>query len=289
METHELMNLARRPRAFEASQRSIWTDPWIGPRLLDAQLDEGTDAASRRKRQREKALAWIEGLLPPRPARILDLGCGPGLYAESLARRGHELHGIDISGAAIEHARRSAREADLAIDYRRGDYLVEELGTGYDLAAMIYCDFGALAPAAGEILLDRLRGALAPGGLFVFDVFGPGLAAAKSPARSWYCCRGPGFWAEKPHLVLEEEFAFPEEKAFASQAIVLAEGGEPALYRTWDRYFDREGLGSLLEGAGYELLEIREDLVEANDFASSEVLFVAARLRAARASAEGRP
>ncbi|MBL8965578.1 MAG: class I SAM-dependent methyltransferase [Spirochaetaceae bacterium] len=283
MDAHTLLRLAARPALYETAPASIWTDPWIGQRLLAAQLDEGTDAATRRKGQRERALAWIEGKLARSPARVLDLGCGPGLYAEALAARGHALCGIDISAPAVAHARDSAARAGLSIDYRRGDYLKEELGGGWDLVMMIYCDFGALTPEAGESLLEKASRALAPGGLLVFDVFGPGLAEERKPGRGWYRSAGPGFWAERPHLVLEESFAYPEARALASQSLVLVEGeAEPRLYRTWDRWFDREGLEELLRGAGFEPEEIRGDLVEKNDFTSADVLFAAARPNATR-------
>jgi SAM-dependent methyltransferase len=45
-------------------------------------------------------------------ARVLDAGCGPGLYAEELVRRGADLVGVDASEAMVELAR--ARLGDRA-------------------------------------------------------------------------------------------------------------------------------------------------------------------------------
>ena len=56
-------------------------------------------------------IAWIEGLIGgifSAPARVLDVGCGGGLAAESLARRGHEVLGIDAAGEAIAAAKAHA-------------------------------------------------------------------------------------------------------------------------------------------------------------------------------------
>jgi ubiquinone/menaquinone biosynthesis C-methylase UbiE len=44
-------------------------------------------------------------MLPPRLGRILDLGCGPALLAESLLERAEEFWGIDISAQMIAHGR----------------------------------------------------------------------------------------------------------------------------------------------------------------------------------------
>jgi 2-polyprenyl-6-hydroxyphenyl methylase/3-demethylubiquinone-9 3-methyltransferase len=56
---------------------------------------------------------------------VLDIGCGAGLAAEALARRGFDVLGVDAAGAAIEAARAHAEGADLRLTYREG--LAEDL------------------------------------------------------------------------------------------------------------------------------------------------------------------
>lgn len=62
-------------------------------------------------------IGWIETLLHG-PTRILDVGCGAGLAAEALARKGHTVLGIDAAGEAIETARTHAEGQDLNLTYR---------------------------------------------------------------------------------------------------------------------------------------------------------------------------
>jgi 2-polyprenyl-6-hydroxyphenyl methylase/3-demethylubiquinone-9 3-methyltransferase len=50
--------------------------------------------------------------------RLLDVGCGAGLAAEALARRGHDVLGIDAAGEAIEAAVAHAAEQRLRLAYR---------------------------------------------------------------------------------------------------------------------------------------------------------------------------
>ena len=66
-------------------------------------------------------IGWIEALLPG-PSRILDVGCGAGLAAEALARRGHDVLGIDAAGAAIEAARVHAEAARAAGTHAEGTH-----------------------------------------------------------------------------------------------------------------------------------------------------------------------
>ncbi len=53
-----------------------------------------------------------------RGQRVLDVGCGGGLLAESLARAGAQVTAIDMADAMIETARLHALESGLEIDYR---------------------------------------------------------------------------------------------------------------------------------------------------------------------------
>src|ERR1700722_13081683 len=72
---------------------------------------------------------WIEGLIGRifgAPTRLLDVGWGGGLAAESLARRGHEVVGIDAAGEAIAAARAHADDVP-RLTYRCG--LAEDLLT----------------------------------------------------------------------------------------------------------------------------------------------------------------
>lgn len=57
-------------------------------------------------------------------ARVLDVGCGGGLLAEALARRGATVTAIDLAPAMVQTAQLHAAESGLTIDYR-----VQDAGT----------------------------------------------------------------------------------------------------------------------------------------------------------------
>ena len=63
-------------------------------------------------------LGWIEARAALRGRRVLDVGCGGGILAEAMARRGADVLGIDLAEASLGVARLHAREHDVALDYR---------------------------------------------------------------------------------------------------------------------------------------------------------------------------
>ena len=64
-------------------------------------------------------LSWINGLAPLKNLRVLDVGCGGGILADSLAREGACVLGIDLAHKALKVAQLHALEAGTqGVDYR---------------------------------------------------------------------------------------------------------------------------------------------------------------------------
>ena len=64
-------------------------------------------------------LEWINGLAPLAGQRVLDVGCGGGILAESMALRGARVTGIDMGEAPLAVARLHQLESGAVLDYRR--------------------------------------------------------------------------------------------------------------------------------------------------------------------------
>jgi 2-polyprenyl-6-hydroxyphenyl methylase/3-demethylubiquinone-9 3-methyltransferase len=120
-------------------------------------------------------IGWIEGLLDG-PTRILDVGCGAGLAAEALARRGHDVLGIDAAGEAIEVGRAHAEGQGLRLAYRAG--LAEDLvaeGLRFPVITCLEVIEHVPDPAG---FVRVLAGLLEPGGVVV-------LSTLNRTRRSW--------------------------------------------------------------------------------------------------------
>jgi len=71
-------------------------------------------------------LAWMDGLSPFKGLKVLDVGCGGGILTDSIARKGAQVLGIDLSTKALRVAQLHAMEAGTeGVEYR--EVPVEEL------------------------------------------------------------------------------------------------------------------------------------------------------------------
>jgi 2-polyprenyl-3-methyl-5-hydroxy-6-metoxy-1,4-benzoquinol methylase len=120
-----LLDLVHRqpiPEPWAEGETIPWSDPHFSSRMLKEHLSQEHDGASRRFEVIDQHVGWIHHeVLSERPTRILDLGCGPGLYTSRLSRLGHECTGIDFSPASIAYARKQAEREVLRCTYLQED------------------------------------------------------------------------------------------------------------------------------------------------------------------------
>lgn len=114
-------------------------------------------------------LGWIEGMVPLQGKRVLDVGCGGGILADSMARRGAQVLGIDLATRALRVAQLHALEAGTPnVSYREVSVEVlaaEEPGT-YDVVTCM--EMLEHVPDPGSVV--RACAALAkPGGQVFFS------------------------------------------------------------------------------------------------------------------------
>jgi 2-polyprenyl-6-hydroxyphenyl methylase / 3-demethylubiquinone-9 3-methyltransferase len=81
-------------------------------------------------------LDWLDGLARLGGKRVLDVGCGGGILAESMARRGADVLGIDLSTKPLKVAQLHAMESGLAqLAYREvaAEDLAQELPGAFEV------------------------------------------------------------------------------------------------------------------------------------------------------------
>jgi SAM-dependent methyltransferase len=106
--------------------------------------------------------------------RVVELGSGSGATARALTDAGHDVLGIDASRAMVELARTRAPAAH----FRVGSWAATAI-PDCDAVIAIGEVLGYVGSARGsknelEDLFGRVRTALSPGGVFIFDLAIPG-------------------------------------------------------------------------------------------------------------------
>lgn len=103
--------------------------------------------------------------------RVLDLACGTGTIALAFAQRGYEVVGLDASEAMLAQARSRAEEVNDRLELVCQDM---RSFTVWDKVGLITCLYDSMNYMLEEADLLRVfkcaASAIAPGGLFVFDM-----------------------------------------------------------------------------------------------------------------------
>ncbi len=255
----KLLSLMERPEPYRRNTHPFWDDEHISLQMLKAHLDPDLEAASRSHAFMDRSADCIAHIAPPEEfPRLLDLGCGPGLYAKRFARKGYAVTGVDISRRSVQYAKDSAQAEGMEIRYLLCDYCRLDLNEEFDLATLIYCDFGVLCPSDRREVLYRANAHLRSGGRMILDVFSAAHERNFKDYQYWQHCPEGGFWREEPYIVMEEGSHFPEHVIGQQIAIITPEGMTP--YYLWDTCFTPEMLAKEVEAAGFRVLDVYGDV-----------------------------
>jgi len=108
---------------------------------------------------------------------VLDMGCGTGTHAISLAQRGYEVVGVDRSESMLAHARKKIGNhgSNSSVVVQEGDIRSVDVQRQFDAALMMFAVLGyQLEDTDVLAALRNARRHLRAGGLLLFDVwYGP--------------------------------------------------------------------------------------------------------------------
>ncbi len=236
-----------------------WNDPAFSKRMLREHLSQAHDLASRKRAAIERQAAWIvNAILPPSPGRILDLGCGPGLYAPQMTQTGHRYRGIDFGPASIAYARKHFEEPGLR-EFVLGDIRETPFDGPHDLVMLLYGECNVFAPHEAAHILAKAFAALKPGGRLLLEVHTFDAAKALGSGASWFAAK-EGLFSDAPHLCLTRNQWF-ERETTSRQVFYTLTGSPPhvaAMSSTVKAWTDAEYV-QLLEEAGFREARFEKD------------------------------
>lgn len=200
-----------------------WNDPDFSARMLREHLDESHGAASRTTAERTLQLDWLwEKLALTSGSRILDVTCGPGLYAVPLAQRDCYVTGVDFSPASIAYARQLAAETGVAarctfVEANVTQYKPEI--EAYDAALFLYGQLAVFPPEVAADLLSTIAHALKPGGRLIIELLDQERVDKQN--SNWWFTDDQGLWGERPFLHLGERYWNEEAQTSVERYYIL--------------------------------------------------------------------
>ncbi len=239
----ELGRILDRPAPFSIyTAETLWADPYRSEQMLAYHLNSAVDVSSRRTSFIDESVEWmVQEFDLSNGKRVLDFGCGPGLYAARLASHGAEVTGVDFSPRSIEYARREAETAEHVISFQQANYLEYEPEGVFDLIIMIMCDYCALSPAQRSVMLRKFASSMGTEGRVVLDVYSLSAFAEKAEATTVEKNSLDGFWSAAPYLGFQASFKYDDEEVILDKYTIVTEREVYEVYN-WLQYFSQESL-----------------------------------------------
>lgn len=279
MKLIEIIHRQANPKPWSEGEKIAWNDPDFSKRMLTEHLSQAHDAASRRFEIIDKQVDWIHHfILNRQTSRILDLGCGPGLYTERLARLGHACVGIDFSPASIEYARTQAKATDLTCQYYCEDIRNADYANEYDLVMSIFGELNVFRPEEAKAILVKSYDALAPGGYLLLEphTFEKVAELGKQPP-SWHSTE-KGLFGEKPYLYLQENiWDEVAEVAIQRYYIIDAATGETAYHSSSTQAYTNAEYRSLLTDCGFTEVDFYDSMSQNGEYIQRGLTIILAR------------
>jgi len=283
MQLSDLLKRTLPPQPWAEGENIPWNDPEFSERMLREHLSQEHDAASRRLDLINQQIDWILAQAArvfgvDQSLRILDLGCGPGLYTSELARRGHTCTGIDYSPSSIRYAKETAHDENLDCSYQLADLRQVDFGMNHDLVMFVFGEFNIFRPEHAAQLLTRAYAALKPGGMIVLEphTFDFVEDHATNPPN-WFTSEGSLFSPED-HLVLEENFWDPDLAAGTTRYYIISAVDAQVIMMSasYQAYYQEEYLRMFVD-VGFDDIQFYPSLIGKPDERLDGLMAIIAR------------
>lgn len=269
-------SLKSRPALYAPSSAPFWDDGHISKYMLEAHLKPDADGASRQHSFIQESVDWITDLSRPGPGtKLLDLGCGPGIYAERFCQAGFQVTGLDFSRRSVSYAKAQAERHKLDITYNYQNYLDMDYTEEFDVITLIYCDYGVLPAADRQALLPKVYRALKKGGLFILDGFtAANYVDFKESEDIQY--NEEGFWSPEPHICIQRNYPYCDTETYLEQYVIIT-NEDCQCYNLWNQVFSRALMEEELRGAGFSQMEFFDDVAGKQEAVQSKTICAVAR------------
>ena len=257
--------LEKRPKPFKFYTASdLWTDAHTSKQMLLFHLNEKIDVASRNKAFINESVKWIISYFNVgNKTKIIDFGCGPGLYTTELAKKKADVTGIDFSKRSIRYARKVSRQKKLLIKYISKNYLRYNTNSRFNLILMIMCDFCALSPSQRNLILTKFYKFLEPGGHVLLDVYSLNAFEEREEQSTYEANLLNGFWSKNKYYGFLNTFKYMKEKVVLDKYTIIEKNSTRKFYN-WLQYYSTNSLKKEFGKHGFVTENIYSDVAGAS-------------------------
>jgi len=263
-------------KPWEEGERIPWNEPAFSERILKEHLTQEHDAASRPNVKIKKHVEWIHRhLLAGKTSRILDLGCGPGLYTTRLAKLGHTCLGVDVAPASIEYAKQNALPG---CEYLLADIRNAEYGENYDLVIFIFGAFNLFRAEDASSIIEKAFRALKPGGLLLLEASSlDAIDQIGNQPAMWYSAEN-GLFLDRAHLCLMESF-WDDEQKIATERFYIIDSvtGDVTRHAASTQAYEDDEVEGILQSIGFKNVNFYPSLTGKDEEDISDFLVVTAQ------------
>ena len=195
-------------------------------------------------------------------AAMLDLGCGPGVHAVQLAKRGYEVIGIDLSLAMLARASDEAAEHQQRINFVQGDMRELTFEDAFDGVLCWGTTFGYFDEQKNAEVAQKIHRSLRKHGRLLLDVVNRDYVVPRSPSMVW-------FEGEGCVCMDEAQFDAINSRLKVKRTLMMEDGRSREIDYSIRLYALHE-LGKLLHDNGFRVAEVSGETSTPGRFFNAE-------------------
>lgn len=190
----------------------------------------------------ERSLALESG------ATVIDVGCGFGVHAIELSKRGYNMVAMDISLSMLSYAADEAQAAKQRINFIHADMTRMSFHQVFDGMLCLGTTLGYFSDEQNKQQLRRFANALKPEGVLILDIVNRDHVARQQPHLVWF--EGDGC------VCMEEtQFNYLTSRLHVKRTLVLEDGRQrDTEYAV--RLYSLHEIGHMLSDAGFRVTEL---------------------------------
>lgn len=251
---NNIFKFLKNPEPFESSNNNIWIEGMLEDYTLNSYLDNNIPGGSPNDNFIKETVEFINlNNKFSKGKKVLDLGCGPGLYAKKLAKKNYQVTGVDISQKAINYAKKENN--DSSIDYYCEDILNFNITKKYDICLLIYQTFSTFSQKNREIILQKIYDSLENDGFLLLDV--PSEFSFNNTMNfKYWDSKDENNEFMKPSFFMFGELKKYEKNLLLHKSIYILKDNQTLEFYDWYQHFNIDALKCELMNHGFTQIEV---------------------------------